>query len=106
VQCLVDAGLLSCWTVRRTWLFVLDDESIWLERPADGALRVAIHGPRTDRREFTFHGELELLDFLNDVERRLIEKGWILQGIGQPGDRRRKTENWSVGVLVDRRRQP
>jgi hypothetical protein len=91
--------------VRRTWLFMRDRESIWLQRPADGALRVALHGPLTHRREFTFHGELELLDFISDVERRLVEKGWTLQRRGQPQDRRTKTENWSVGVLVDRRRQ-
>jgi hypothetical protein len=98
----MDAGLLSCWTVRRTWLFVRDAESIWLQRAADGALRVALHVPLTHRREFTFHGELELLDFLNDVERRLVDKGWTLQGFGQPEDSRTMTEG---GVLEDRRRQ-
>ena len=71
--------MLSCWTVRRTWLFMRDSESIWLQRAADGALRVALHGPLTHRREFNFHGELELLDFISDVERRLVEKGWTLQ---------------------------
>ena len=100
----MDTGLLSCWTVRRTWLFVRDCESIWLQRPADGALRVTLHGPLTHRREFTFHGELELLDFLNDAERRLVEKGWTLQGFGQLEDRRRPG-GWNVGVFVDRRRQ-
>jgi len=82
-----------------------DSESIWLQRPADGALRVALHGPLTHRREFNFHGELELLDFISDVERRLIEKGWTLQGFGQPEGRRTKPEGGNVGVLVDRRRQ-
>jgi hypothetical protein len=106
VQRQLDAGLLSCWTVRRTWLFVRNSESIWLQRPADGALRVALHGPLTHRREFNFHGELELLDFISDVERRLVEKGWTLQRLRQPEDRRTKTENWNVGALVDRRRQP
>jgi hypothetical protein len=56
-------------------------------------------------RHVPFHGELELLDFISDVERRLVEKGWTLQRRGQPQDRRTKTENWNVGVLVDRRRQ-
>ncbi len=101
----MDTGLLSCWSVRRTWLFVRDGESIWLERPADGALRVALHGPLTHRREFSFHGELELLDFISDVERRLVEKGWTLQGFGQPDERRTKPEAWTVDVLEDRRRQ-
>ena len=86
-------------------MFVRDYESIWLLRAAEGALRVALHGPLTHRREFTFHGELELLDFISDVERRLVEKGWTLQRSGQPEDRRTKPEGWSVGVLVDRRRQ-
>lgn len=94
--------MLSCWTVRQTWLFVRESESIWLQRPADGALRVALHGPLTHRREFTFHGELELLDFISDVERRLVERGWTLQA---SEDRRTKPEGWNVGVLVDRRRQ-
>ena len=83
----------------------MDCESIWLQRPADGALRVAIHGPLTHRREFTFHGELELLDFISDVERRLVEKGWTLQGFGQPEDRRTKPEGWNLGDVVDRRRR-
>lgn len=90
--------------MRRTWLFVRGGESIWLQRPADGALRIAFHGPQTDCSEFTFHGELELLDFLHDVDRRLVEKGWTLQRLG-PEDRRPKTEDWNVGVRLDRRRQ-
>jgi hypothetical protein len=93
-------------SVRRTWLFVRDSESIWLQRPADGALRVALHGPLTHRSEFSFPGELELLDFISDVERRLLEKGWTLQRPGQPQDRRTNTGGWSVGALADRRRQP
>ena len=92
------------WIVRRTWLFVRGGESIWLQRPADGALRIAFHGSQTDCSEFAFHGELELLDFLHDVDRRLVEKGWTLQRLG-PEDRRTKTEDSNVGARLDRRRQ-
>ena len=91
----VAAALLSCWSVRGAWLFVRDGESIWLQRSADGQ-RVVLHA-RTHRREFVFHGELELLDFLNDVERRLVPKGWSLQPLVE--DPPAKTEDLPVSTV-------
>jgi hypothetical protein len=85
----VAAPLLALPRVRETWLFLRDGVSIWLQRSTEDGLRVVLHGPLAHRREFVFHGELELLDFLSDVERRLVSKGWRLQPLVK--DRRAKT---------------
>jgi hypothetical protein len=89
--------------VRGPWLFVRGSESIWLQRSMDDDLRVVLHGPLAHRREFAFHGELELLDFLNDVERRLVASGWSLQRFDQGRDRRVIQRLLDISMTAERR---
>jgi CheY-like chemotaxis protein len=76
-----------------SWLFVREDDSVWIVRTAD--LELAIAGPGRDRNVYSFAGEQELLAFQAQYEQRLRHTGFALEIAGNDRrsghDRRRLT---------------
>ena len=83
-----------------SWLFIKDQESIWIERPYARTLIVAGPGARGGRHDFTTEADLEA--FQISTAERLAEGGWLLWAFDE--DRRRLKERRSAGRgLHDRR---
>ena len=83
---------------RVAWLFVRGEETIRVDRSANG-LAVAASGPGHDRRVFSFADEVTAAEFLNLYERFLAGGGWSLQAFVE----RRSRE---AGNAVPDRRAP
>jgi hypothetical protein len=83
----------------RSWLFVKELRSTWVERPQRRSLRVAGPGPARDRLEFATEHELE--EFLTTLAERLVADGWILWHVDH--DRRRAGRRRHPRISPDRR---
>ena len=71
-----------------SWLFVRDEESVWIARRGD--FELAISGPGWKRRIYQFNSELELSTFQADYEQRLVNTGFTFEAFREdrrePGD--------------------
>ena len=68
-----------------SWLFIKENQSIWIERPYGCSLIVA--GPGDAREQHDFTDERTLDKFQIDLAERLSETGWFLWGF----DRERRS---------------
>ena len=80
-------------TPSASWLFIKDNQSIWVERPHGRLLVVA--GPGTAHEQRDFISDEALDQFQIALAERLAGDGWFLWGV----DRERRQ-------AVDRRRLP
>jgi hypothetical protein len=73
-----------------SWLFIRNEESIWIERPYGHSLIVT--GPGMSRAQRDFRDEAELEAYQVEVAERLAAGGWFLWSINSDrrhgGDRR------------------
>ena len=76
-----------------SWLFIKDNQSIWVERPHGRLLVVA--GPNTEHEQRDFISDEALDQFQIALAERLAGDGWFLWGVNR--DRR---------LEADRRRIP
>jgi len=76
-----------------SWLFIKDNQSIWVERPRGRLLIVAGPGDTHEQRDFISDQALDLFQIA--LAERLVDDGWFLWGV----DRDRRLE-------ADRRRLP
>lgn len=88
---------------RVEWLFVRGEETIRVNRSANG-LSVAANGPGHDRRVFKFADEVTAAEFLRLYEHFLAGGGWVLQAFVE------RRSNAAPGLLPEggerrRRRQ-
>ena len=86
-----------------SWLFVKDSESIWVERPQQLLMIVAVPGNRHEQREFL--SEQALQAFQVHLAERLTGDGWFLWGVNR--ERRYQADRRAGGrAAPDRRRVP
>ena len=76
-----------------SWLFIKDQESIWIERPFARTLIIAGPGPRSGQHDFTTEADLDA--FQISTAERLAEGGWLLWAFDE--DRRQLKERRSAG---------
>jgi hypothetical protein len=74
-----------------SWLFIRNDESIWIERPYGHSL--IITGPSAARAQHDFADEASLETFQVEVAERLAAAGWLLWAFD--GDRRQRGDRRS-----------
>ena len=84
-----------------SWLFVKNDQSIWVVRPLAYTMIVSGPGRSGARHEFT--NETEVESFQAALAERLTEAGWILHGVGR--DRRTRPERRATTREVSGRRR-
>ena len=86
-----------------SWLFIKDQQSIWVERPHGRLLVVA--GPGTAREQRDFISEEALDQFQIALAEKLAADGWFLWGVNKErrvAADRRKTSR----ATADRRLTP
>ena len=83
----------------RSWLFVKDLRSTWVQRSRHTALRIA--GPSATRDDHEFATEEELESFLSSLAERLVSEGWILWHVDH--DRRQASRRRRPRITPDRR---
>ena len=85
-----------------SWLFIKDNQSIWVERPHGRLLVVA--GPDTQHEQRDFISDEALDQFQMALAERLAGDGWFLWGVNRErriaADRRRTSRG-----TTDRRTQ-
>ena len=86
----------------RSWLFVKDARSMWVERQERHLVRIA--GPGAVRERHSFTDEASVEDFLTTLAEDLIGNGWILSQIDY--DRRRLARRRHLRIAPDRRDYP
>jgi len=85
-----------------SWLFVKDNQSIWIERPFGCSLIVA--GPGSAREQHEFSDEHALDAFQIALAERLSETGWFLWGFDR--DRRSGRDRRKIPRNAADRRRP
>ena len=84
--------------IKRAWLYVRQDESIWLEQPSEDSRLLRMMGPSVHRQVLTFaHGD-ELTAFVAQTHERLVANGWVFQDLGAGGERRQRASGPPSGV--------
>lgn len=83
-----------------SWLFVRDEESVWIARRGDFELTVS--GPGWKRRIYQFNSELELSMFQADYEQRLVNTGFTFEAFRE--DRREPSDLQTEFMGPERRR--
>ena len=97
-------------TVPSSWLFIRDQESIWIERPF--GFTIIVVGPGSTRAHLLFMDESAMEAYQVATAERLTRRGWFLWGFDcdrrQYGDRRAEqpTEPDRRHALGDRRTSP
>jgi hypothetical protein len=76
----------------RSWLFIKDGQSIWVERVRENSMIVA--GPAAEREERSFPDEHSLQTFQIGLGEQLSSSGWFLWGFDR--ERRETTERRGV----------
>jgi hypothetical protein len=86
-----------------SWLFVKDNQSVWIVRPPDGFVMI-VSGPGQAAGHHEFRNEKELQDFQVTLAEDLSRQGWLLWAFDR--DRRTGTERRGAPRpgTVDRRR--
>jgi hypothetical protein len=84
-----------------SWLFIKQEQSIWVERPYGCALIVA--GPGTAREQHDFPDERALDAYQVSLAERLTEGGWFLWAFDR--DRRSGRERRIIARNATDRRQ-
>ena len=82
----------------RAWLYVRENESIWLEQPSQDSPLLRMMGPSVHREMLTFKDAVEVSTFVAETHERLIANGWSLQQLGPAGDRRQQDSALTSGV--------
>jgi hypothetical protein len=85
-----------------SWLFIKEQQSIWIERPYGCSLIVA--GPGTAREQHDFPDERSLDAFQINLAERLSETGWFLWGFDR--DRRSGRDRRTTPRNAPDRRRP
>jgi hypothetical protein len=70
-----------------SWLFIRDQESIWIERPY--GFSVVVAGPGLARAHLVFPNDEALQEYQVATAERLTRDGWFLWGFDQ--ERRRRS---------------
>jgi hypothetical protein len=86
---------------RSSWLFIKDEQSIWIERLDQRTMIVA--GPGSERDERVFSDEDALQAFQITLGERLTEGGWFLWGFNR--ERRQAADRRRVARPVEDRRR-
>ena len=71
-----------------SWLFVRNNDSIWIERPSGHLMIVA--GPGSSRVQHDFPDEAALEAYQVELAERLTAAGWFLWGVNRE---RRQTDD-------------
>jgi hypothetical protein len=82
-----------------SWLFIRDQESIWIERPHDFSVIVA--GPGSARAHLLFPNDDALQAYQIATAERLTRAGWFLWGF----DQERRTRDDGLAAHIDLNRQ-
>jgi hypothetical protein len=82
----------------RAWLYVRENECIWLEHPSTDSPLLRMMGPSVHREVLTFKDAHEVSLFIAETAERLRANGWSLQPLGPAGDRREKESALRAGV--------
>jgi hypothetical protein len=85
-----------------SWLFVRDDQSIWVVRPHGYSMIVS--GPGSEGRRHDFTGEDDLQAFQIEMAEELTGSGWILWGVGR--NRRGGMDRRGASRTATDRRRP
>jgi hypothetical protein len=85
-----------------SWLFIRNNETIWIERPYGRRLIVAGPGPTRDER--LFFDEATLNEYQIALAERLAAEGWFLWGVNR--DRRSGSDRRSAPRTTTDRRSP
>jgi hypothetical protein len=84
-----------------SWLFIRDQESIWIERPHGFSVIVA--GPGSARAHLLFPNEDALQAYQIATAERLTRAGWLLWGFDQ--ERRKRDDRLAAHIDLNRQSQ-
>ena len=81
-----------------SWLFIREQESIWIERPH--GLSVIVAGPGSARAHLLFPNDDALLAYQVATAERLTRAGWFLWGFDE--ERRKRDERLAAHLDLNR----
>lgn len=88
---------------QKSWLFIKDGRSIWIERPDQ--LSIIVAGPGSASEHHHFPNDAAVEAFEVSIGERLTEAGWFLWGFDR--ERRHMVDRRGAGRDDrDRRREP